>query len=869
MWSRRWPHATTLVALVMLDPRVGAQPGTSGPIDVPAYAPGPAKFAVTPFENHVINGRAFDWLVAEAPFEIAEKTEAQLGLDPVGGPLFVPGEWVPAEPDTVAAFGKRVGADFVVTGWFDRLGEPLRVDAIVWRIDGHGGAAPAGEAQETGTLTAYHELIGRVIGGAWTKAIGAGIDVARAEHLARALSKDLYPVAMMGRGLGYFTGAIPAIIAAGTGKPPTAGPDVKSAQHDLERAVFLDPKLYEAQRLLGELELAVHGDAKAAARAAAKFNYAADLAPDDIPSLRAAAGAAASEAKWELAKDLFHKLVARRPWDIDARYQLGAALWQLGDAHAAQTQLDQVVARVPDHLAARRVLVLIHASRSDTGQLVAQLEAIAARAPNDLDIASDLASAYGALGQWRKAVAQLETIASRREDDLALFVRIGDAYRKLGDLVTALRWYTRAQRIAPESSLPVFALAQAELDAGRLADAVRTYTGLQRFTADLPAVEEALGAIAMSQDRVDDAAWYLRRAAHEAPRSLPTRQAMIAAELMRRDFATALVQLDAAQATWPGDATLHYLAGVAHAIAGEDAAARAELTAALEAAPGMVAARGALSQLESGAAGAVRVAFTPLVVRPWGDAHALQAALDRYAALAAAMAIVRAAYQGHVLAMLGTLGSGPYARSRSHGGCPVGELAQAWAAAQRELASHATLGAELEAAHAFIARHDEAGLTSALLPNARTEVAAARRGFSVALADASELRAEWVRWLSPELRAAGCSDRVLSAAVAHPADYHIIEEDAPERLPTQAAPRTKPRSTFFVDNTRCGDPVDVWIDGALVGQVAPARRSALVADAGKRTLCLLGPGAAQCGDRGTVREVFLHDGWTVTMHCVK
>jgi hypothetical protein len=43
----------------------------------------------------------------------------------------------------------------------------------------------------------------------------------------------------------------------------------------------------------------------------------------------------------------------------------------------------------------------------------------------------------------------------------------------------------------------------------------------------------------------------------------------------------------------------------------------------------------------------------------------------------------------------------------------------------------------------------------------------------------------------------------------------------------------------------------------------------LVADAGERTLCLLGPGAAQCGDRGTVREVFLHDGWSVTMHCVK
>jgi hypothetical protein len=110
---------------------------------------------------------------------------------------------------------------------------------------------------------------------------------------------------------------------------------------------------------------------------------------------------------------------------------------------------------------------------------------------------------------------------------------------------------------------------------------------------------------------------------------------------------------------------------------------------------------------------------------------------------------------------------------------------------------------------------------------------------------------------------------VLAAAVAHPADYHVVAEDTPERLPKQAAPRARPRSTFFVDNTRCSDAVDVWVDGVAVGQVAPGRRSALVADAGERTLCLLGPGAAQCGDRGTVREVFLHDGWSVTMHCVK
>jgi hypothetical protein len=126
-----------------------------------------------------------------------------------------------------------------------------------------------------------------------------------------------------------------------------------------------------------------------------------------------------------------------------------------------------------------------------------------------------------------------------------------------------------------------------------------------------------------------------------------------------------------------------------------------------------------------------------------------------------------------------------------------------------------------------------------------------------------------VRAIGSELRAVGCTDKLLAAAVADPGHYHVIEEDRPEPVPTHAVARAKPRSTFFVDNTRCRDPVDVWIDGRQIGQVAPGRRSALVADGGERTLCLLGPGAAQCGDRGTVRQVYLHDGWSVTMHCLQ
>lgn len=847
------------------------------PNAVPDFTAGPPKIAVTPFENHVPNGKSLEWVVAEAPFEIAEKAENVLGLEAVGAPLYVPGERVPAEDDTVADFGKKMGAQLVVTGWFDRIGEQLRLVVLVWRVDAKTAVAKvAGEGQRMGALAGYHKILGEAMAEAFAEA-GVSVDPARGERLNRALGassskNDIYPVFMMGRGLGHFSGALAAmssVFGTTAGSAAPTGPDLKAAEHDLERAVFLDPKLYEAQRLLGELYMATAaGDAKRIAKATGKFNYAADLAPDDAPSLRAAAFAMARAGKWEVALDLFKKLVTRRPWDLEARYQLGATLWQTGDAHAAEKQLEQVTARVPDHLAARRVLVLIHSAQNDTPRLIRELEAIAVHAPADLEIKADLATAYGAVNQWPKAIAALESIEKQRPNDLALLVRLGDAYRKHGSLDHALAAYQRAARANREVSLPGFAAAQALFDAGRFADATKAYQLLQP-TSDRGAAEQALGVIAYRQGRADEAAWYLRQAVRNLPRSLATRRAAIAAELLRKDAKAARLQLDLALVTWPRDATLRYFAGLAHHYAGDDERARAELTAALAASPGMPAATAALASLTTRSA--IAVDFLPELVRPWGDADALQIAIDNFTATTAALAKVRAEYQSQLLSLLGTLGQGPSAKVKpgTVKTCPVSQVAKPWDSAQKLLAKYAQLGLELESTYRFIARHDDAGMTSSLLPNARTAVAGAKKAYRTTLADMGELRSEWTRGLGPELRVVGCTDKLLLAALEDPLRYRVVHDDKPEPVATRQPPRPKPRTTFFVDNTRCADPVDVWIDGSHIGQVTPGRRSALVADGGERTLCLLLPGGAQCGDRGTVRQVYLHDGWSTTMYCPK
>jgi len=821
-----------------------------------------------PFENRS-GVRAFDWLVAGAPFEVAGKTEAVLELEPTGGPLFVEPAAVAPVPHAIARFAGARGATWVVTGWVERPSWELRLSLTLWKVEG-GSARIVDEATRQGPIADYHRLLGEALGEVWSAA-GKPVDVARSQRLQRALAADLYAIHLMGRGLGHLTGALPPPRITGDAAAERTA-QLAKAEHDLERAVFIDPTCHEAQRLVGELYVvlaATRNEPKLLSRAQGKFAYAYDLAPDDPQVLRAAATAAARANKHENARDLFAKLVTRRPWDLDARYELGAALWQMGQADAAARQLSEVTRHDPDHLPARRVLVLIHASRSNTRALAAELEAIAARAPDDLDVKADLATAYGALGRWDRSTEQLEAIALARPPDVALLVRIGDGHRRQGRLDAALAWYGRAAKIAPDSSLPGFMAAQALLDDGRLAEANRAYLALQKFKADNPAVEQALGVIALRQGRESEALWYLRRAARGAPRSLLTWRALIAAELARKDADAALAELARARPTWPRDGHLLYLAGIANAMAGRRIEAREALVAALESSPELAPARAALGALDVG--GRVTLAYTPDVVRPWGDADAIGAALERFATVAATMGEVRAAYQHQLLSLLGMLGRGPYAAAKAAPprSCPVARVAPAWAAAQQELRRYERLGVDLEAEYRYLARHDEAGATEGLLPNARARLAQAKRQYRTALADVSELRAQWSRGLEPELRLAGCSDRLLAAAVADPDRYRVIVEDAPVPVPERVPPRPRPRATFYVDNTQCADPVDVSIDGTHLGQVAPGRRSALVADGGERTLCLLGPGAAQCGDRGTLRQVYLHDGWSVTLHCAK
>jgi hypothetical protein len=152
------------------------------------------------------------------------------------------------------------------------------------------------------------------------------------------------------------------------------------------------------------------------------------------------------------------------------------------------------------------------------------------------------------------------------------------------------------------------------------------------------------------------------------------------------------------------------------------------------------------------------------------------------------------------------------------------------------------------------------------LPDQRTRLVAALKAYRLALADVRELRAMWTTAVGRELKSHRCTEVLLTAAAADPERYTPRIQPKEVVKSQTRVPREPRHESFFVDNRDCPEPLTVYVDGEEVGVVPGGERSVLTADAGQRTLCLIGKGAT-CGDRGTVRQIYMHEGWEVHLRC--
>ena len=841
----------------------GAGPVTAAPPIVddlpPIPAASPDRLAVMAFENrsgvHVL-----DWAVAGLPLVIGEKLEAVAGLDPAFGPRVVPaGAPVVATAATVAALAEAEGARWVISGWVERPDWKLRLHLTLWRVEA-GAATTVGDFEAIGVVEEPHALVGQGLVELAAKA-GWSLPADAATRLAAAPSRDHYAFTLLGRGLGKWLGAIGPVDAA-------------AAARDLGRAVFIDPDLALGQRLLGEL-WAADPDPKVASKAGGRFALAVDLQPGYVPALRAVATRAAAAGQADVARERFAALCRARPWDLDARVGLAGARWQLGDGAGARRELDRVVVRRPDDLVAHRLLALIHGSEGDAARLVAELEIVTRLAPSDLAAQVDLGAGYAQLGRTDDAIATLTRVARARPGDVPTRKRLADLHRGAGDVDRAVAWYGEVAVLRPDDPRPPFLIGATLYDAGRLAEARAAFQRPARQATYAPEAQSALGAIAWREGRTAEAATTWRKAAGRRPRSGALRHdlALVALTAGRLDVARA--QADGAERLEPGRADTAFLRGAIAWRVGDREAARSAFATAVERAPEAAAMKAAavaaVAALDRGAA-PPELAIGPRLDLPFGDPEAVPAALARFATAQTGVAGARVRFEREVLAALLVLGEGPgkdlIAARTAPRTCPLVAVAPHVAAARAALAAFIDAGVALEDAHRVVAIADELGEVETLGPVLRAKVAAARKDYRLAQADLRSMEAALTTQLGRELTRRGCRDDLLAAAAADPEAYRGLVIPPRVRVAPPPTVAVAPIATFQLDNRGCPVEVSVHVDGAWIGSVQAGERASLQAAVGRHTLCLLPePATARCGDRGTVRTVFLHDGFSTVMRC--
>jgi Flp pilus assembly protein TadD len=509
--------------------------------NVPSVLPEP--FAVMLFENRS-GVQALGWMSAGVAFLVGEKAEAVQAIRPVYGPLVAPtGAPVPAAPEKVASFAGKVGARWVFTGWVSRPNWELQLGVSLWKVTGS-RAMRVGEVVRRGdfkSLSAFAaEAIIELCG-------AANLPLGPAERtgIERRPTGDFYAYTLFGRGLSAVLG--------------TEGPkDLEKAFKNVQRSVFIDPKLTEGQRVLAEI-LLLQGNGK---QARGRLAYALSMRADYLPALAGAARLAADDGKFDRAQDLYEQVLRRRPGDLEARFRLGRVLWDAGDPDGAFREMSRVVKHRPKDIRARRVLVLIHASRGDNKDLVSELEAVAALDPGDETTRMDLAAAYAALGRLDEAAAAYESVVTRNPKQVSALKFLGDLHRRKGLPDRAIHYYGLAMKRDPSDPRPYFLLGSIYVETGRDKDARRIYHKAKRFRRYLAETYNNLGAIAYREGNLTEALWYHKNAVQKKPASARFRYNYALALSGSKFVDDALAQVNAALKLDPNHVELHYLRGV-------------------------------------------------------------------------------------------------------------------------------------------------------------------------------------------------------------------------------------------------------------------------------------------------------------------
>lgn len=270
-----------------------------------------------------------------------------------------------------------------------------------------------------------------------------------------------------------------------------------------------------------------------------------------------------------------------------------------------------------------------------------------------------------------------------------------------------------------------------------------------------------------------------------------------------------------------------------------------------------------------------RMEGDPKIETVFGDAEAYKRYVDRFYAVYADMQKTREDFSRNVQAVLASLAAD---QGRGAGHCPTDAVALTYARAFRFGQVYHRLGKELEANMISIRDLDGLGETSGLTPDYRWRVAKSVKIYPELLKDFREMKVAFQSQLAAEVKFHGCDVTLLvakgdelekagappTAPMARPGVSVAKKKDGDKLAP----PIMASTATFFIDNSSCPNALRVYVDANLVGEVGSSAKAAFQSPVGRHDLCLIpSTSQQQCGDPGTLRRTYIHDGWSITLRC--
>ncbi len=279
----------------------------------------------------------------------------------------------------------------------------------------------------------------------------------------------------------------------------------------------------------------------------------------------------------------------------------------------------------------------------------------------------------------------------------------------------------------------------------------------------------------------------------------------------------------------------------------------------------------------------------------FGDTTDYRRIVDHFLSLNDTMQRTHDEFARAVQSMLADLRPLPGAKEKARR-CNEATAAPTYARALTLGEDYLRAGRELTRFYEQIREYDRLGETVGLTPDYRWKVKKVVAQYGALLTDYREMKVAFHEQLAEELRYAGCSsDRLAARAGATPikeeawatlTDGAGAAAGAPDNATLPAQPDTAhpakpargetpldttpvPRAgiLFYIDNTRCSTGTHVTLDGHAIGDVPGATRAAFSTTPGPHDLCLIPDGGKKCGEPGTIRKSYLHEGWTIALRC--